>query len=43
MAIVTEIKEFKGIITLSLDGMQWRIFSIHANTFARPGTEYGCQ
>lgn len=24
MAIVTEIKEFKGIITLSLDGMQWQ-------------------
>lgn len=23
MAIVTEIREFKGIITLSLDGMQW--------------------
>ena len=24
MAIVTEIREFKGIITLSLDGMQWQ-------------------
>ena len=23
MAIVTEIKEFKGIITLSLDGVTW--------------------
>ncbi|MDO5324553.1 MAG: regulatory protein RecX [Clostridia bacterium] len=32
MAIVTEIREFKGIVTLSLDGMQWmKLRKMHFN------------